>query len=449
MIDYGTKRWPNCAQIVDVVRCSITVESSRDLLTCLNAFQTSIDVESAGCIKQIVRIKNMFKYLQFIDLNKDNLNPNYMSLSDDPNTIEIGASSSLRNNVDLSKFRYCDIKCNVLIETKRIAIIGEIQFILKFMLEAKVMGHSFYSFQRKQNFVYKVSGVQGVGKSWKKTNASENKEQEQEQKQEEHERKYSESSNYNQSDAKDVIESQLRSIISFQDIGRFSNALLISSSVNSYNYNYNYNSNNVGLKNSLNGIDIQSGSGGDNLAGYAPKLFTFRFSNGRSLLSILFENGWVKAMKLYYATVLYLENIRAKNITDAKKKKNRKSKSEIENLQKYGARSEDEKDEKNSDVSARTNVSSIDINGFNNMHDWVNDLSFWTVVLNYYGINSYNPDSINKKAMAMKNKDYHASKGVKDEKWKFVCKLANSVHFNGYGEQKAQDIRNQLVQLGQ
>lgn len=81
--DYSNKQWCRSSQLVDVVRCSVTFETCKDMLTGMEAFKTSIDLENAGCIKQIVRIKNMFKYLQFLDTQK---------------------------NPSLKDYRYCDIK---------------------------------------------------------------------------------------------------------------------------------------------------------------------------------------------------------------------------------------------------------------------------------------------------------------------------------------------------
>ena len=43
----------------------------------------------------------------------------------------------------LSSIIYCDVKINI---RSAIKLIGEVQFIPKFMLDAKRMGHGIYSF---------------------------------------------------------------------------------------------------------------------------------------------------------------------------------------------------------------------------------------------------------------------------------------------------------------
>ena len=59
--------------------------------------------------------------------------------------------------MNINEFNYTDIKMNVLIECNEMSIIGEIQFLLSFMLEAKKIGHSFYAFQRKQEYFEKLN----------------------------------------------------------------------------------------------------------------------------------------------------------------------------------------------------------------------------------------------------------------------------------------------------
>ena len=57
------------------------------------------------------------------------------------------------HNNNLTDFNYQDVKLNVLIEYKNTRVIGEIQFILSFMLKAKKMGHSIYSFNKKKAII--------------------------------------------------------------------------------------------------------------------------------------------------------------------------------------------------------------------------------------------------------------------------------------------------------
>ena len=56
----------------------------------------------------------------------------------------------------LKQYRYRDIKCNVLIEYQKKRIIGEIQFILKFMLNAKKRDHKVYELKRKDELFHSL-----------------------------------------------------------------------------------------------------------------------------------------------------------------------------------------------------------------------------------------------------------------------------------------------------
>ena len=49
------------------------------------------------------------------------------------------------------------MKFNVNVEYSGIKLVGEIQFLLDFMLKAKKMGHSIYSFVRKQDLYDKIN----------------------------------------------------------------------------------------------------------------------------------------------------------------------------------------------------------------------------------------------------------------------------------------------------
>ena len=59
-VDYGEKEWPRCACILDTVRCSITFETSQEMIESIEKFEKLINSGKAGCVKKILRIKNMF-----------------------------------------------------------------------------------------------------------------------------------------------------------------------------------------------------------------------------------------------------------------------------------------------------------------------------------------------------------------------------------------------------
>ena len=136
-MEYSNKKWPYTSNIIDVVRGSVVFDDINHLLDGFNRFHNEfrsnvLNLDSKiknqkGCIKCIVRIKNSF--------NKINDN---ISL------------------LPLSSLKYCDIKCNVLIEYNNIRIIGEIAFLLKCYLNFKKKQHSIYSFIRNEDLYNKL-----------------------------------------------------------------------------------------------------------------------------------------------------------------------------------------------------------------------------------------------------------------------------------------------------
>ena len=133
-LDYSDRKWPYSSHILDYVRCSVVFNDINTFLKGFDMFKKQyepyllhpLSKKQNGCIKCIVRIKN-----DFIEL---------------PNNI--------KDNLKLSDSTYRDIKCNVIIERNGTKIIGEIQFILQFMLDAKKRGHKSYAFMRN-NDLYK------------------------------------------------------------------------------------------------------------------------------------------------------------------------------------------------------------------------------------------------------------------------------------------------------
>ena len=152
-LDYKHHAWPHSQYILDFLRCSVQFDTIEDLLKACDAFNDIFDKKIGKvkddlglniCILGICRIKNGF-----------------VNISD-----ESWKSA-------LNEFTYYDIKFNVAIDMQAVdtknsqnrsarmdnnssSLIGEIQFIVKFMLDAKKMGHSIYSFVRKKDLFDKI-----------------------------------------------------------------------------------------------------------------------------------------------------------------------------------------------------------------------------------------------------------------------------------------------------
>ena len=119
-IDYNDKPWPKTSNILDFLRCSIVCDNPKILNQVIQDFIDLINKNNDGSIKKILRIKNGLE--------------------------------NVSSNMNLKQFTYGDIKFNVLVQFRDQQLIGEVQFIPKFMLEAKKIGHSFYAFQRRQEY---------------------------------------------------------------------------------------------------------------------------------------------------------------------------------------------------------------------------------------------------------------------------------------------------------
>ena len=108
--DYQNEEFPSCASIVDLLRCSVCFNDVETMLQTLDAFCDLIyDEKCSFCVTEIIRVKNGF------------------------NDIVRWKSENDAN--------YCDVKLNVIIFDKQTnrAILGEIQFLLKWLLKAKKM----------------------------------------------------------------------------------------------------------------------------------------------------------------------------------------------------------------------------------------------------------------------------------------------------------------------
>ena len=135
---YHFKLFPNAANILDFIRGSIKFNNSQQMLHGIKQFEKFVNNNSKNnnsdgkpgnhCIMSIVKCTNNFNSLQ-------------------------------RQNVFTPiDYEYCDIKFNVLIydnETNQ-AMIGEVQFVLSWMLDAKRMCHKFKPIENQTNYISKV-----------------------------------------------------------------------------------------------------------------------------------------------------------------------------------------------------------------------------------------------------------------------------------------------------
>ena len=101
--DYAMKAFPVGASIIDTIRASICVDSSKDLINLLKIVIERID-KGDTCLKRVLRIKNMF-------VN----NKKHYGNNDD-------------NNDWL--YRYADLKLNILMEWENRSLIVECQFLV-------------------------------------------------------------------------------------------------------------------------------------------------------------------------------------------------------------------------------------------------------------------------------------------------------------------------------
>lgn len=89
--------------------------SCKELLEELNQFIANVDNGKMGCVRRVLRVKNMFSKCFIDKKNNDSILRSYQ--------------------MQLDKYSYCDIKLNVIIEVNQKQIIGEVQFLLSWMLQ--------------------------------------------------------------------------------------------------------------------------------------------------------------------------------------------------------------------------------------------------------------------------------------------------------------------------
>ena len=135
--DYASMTFPTSSHIVDIVRCTLVFDTPQKLVYGLNTIKNKIEQQSnSQCIKKILRIKNGFLR----------------------NRMKIGG------NISNWLYNYADVKFNVLIESSknRMSLIGEIQFLLKLMVNDKKKRHKLYSITRQENFINDMYNIMKV-----------------------------------------------------------------------------------------------------------------------------------------------------------------------------------------------------------------------------------------------------------------------------------------------
>ena len=123
--DSGAK-YPNTANICDLIRCAFVFKSVKSLVKGLKIFETKYN-------KQIVRVKNGYSDFNFKKFG----------------------------SIDNMPLEYRDIKFNIIYSDKdnKTCLIAEVQFLLDFMSHAKSIGHSLYSIARKIDYIHSVDYV--------------------------------------------------------------------------------------------------------------------------------------------------------------------------------------------------------------------------------------------------------------------------------------------------
>merc|ERR1712228_166089 len=115
--DYFSEPYPTSAAVLDFNRCSLVFEDIHSLLTGLDVFVNKVCGKECGAIIGIARSKNGF--------------PEYLKVK-----------------------QYADIKLNVVINNgMHTSIIGEVQFLLRSMINYKQRAHSLYAIQREEKFI--------------------------------------------------------------------------------------------------------------------------------------------------------------------------------------------------------------------------------------------------------------------------------------------------------
>ena len=148
--DYRNEQFPSAGSIVDFVRCSITFATSKDMLYFLKQFIDTVnnnnneDNNDESCIFKVVRIKNGFaNVLKWKDIN----DATYCD-------IKLIDKTTPMTQMVWIYFLCTNVShvfwCNVLLF---LVYSGEVQFLQKWLLKAKKIGHKLYSVVRRQEFI--------------------------------------------------------------------------------------------------------------------------------------------------------------------------------------------------------------------------------------------------------------------------------------------------------
>ena len=129
-VDYCDREWPSNQYILDILRCSVSFATAKDMVRGIRKFQALIETSDSklkGCIVEVARIKNML--------------------------------TDIKNWQNLDDYHYADIKMNVIIKVGDYKMVAEIQFLLQFFLDAKKIGHSFYAFVRNEEVYQTIDNM--------------------------------------------------------------------------------------------------------------------------------------------------------------------------------------------------------------------------------------------------------------------------------------------------
>ena len=133
--DYANMPFPSVMSIVDYLRCSVTFDSCKEMIDGLNDFIDKVKNKRAGCVIDIVRCKNMFANIN------DWVNKKIIKSEESDGNENDTVTTATKTNyeIETSKVGYCDIKFNVIIFHNGLAMCGEIQFLLSWMLKASLV----------------------------------------------------------------------------------------------------------------------------------------------------------------------------------------------------------------------------------------------------------------------------------------------------------------------
>ena len=125
--DYINKKYPSSANICDILRCSVTCDTPQMLLNAVNELTEQIKNGEIEGLVEVIRIKNGFENIK-----------------------------KWKNANDAT---YCDVKINIVfkdVNNTKVSMITEVQFLLKWLLHAKKLGHKYYNITRREDFMNRI-----------------------------------------------------------------------------------------------------------------------------------------------------------------------------------------------------------------------------------------------------------------------------------------------------